>query len=238
MADERRIILALDVSSRSRALTLAELLRDEIAFFKVGPQAFTACGPDLVRDLLRVGVGVFLDLKLHDIPNTAAHAAGEAVRLGCSMMTLHTLGGLRMLRAARERADEIAGELGQTPPKLLGVTILTSMDQDELARVGVSGAPDNSVVNLARLAVEAGLDGVVTSPHELGLLQQKPLNCLLRVTPGVRPSMASHDDQRRTMTPSAALRAGASYLVIGRPITAHADPLEAARTINQELGAC
>lgn len=238
MAGERRIILALDVGSSSRALGLAELLRDEIAFFKVGLQAFTTCGPDLVHDLLRVGVGVFLDLKLHDIPNTAAHAAGEAVRLGCSMITLHTLGGLRMLRAVRERVDAIAGELGQPPPRLLGVTILTSMDQDEMSQVGLIGAPDNSVVNLARLAVEAGLDGVVTSPLELGLLEQEPLNRLLRVTPGVRPRMTPQDDQRRTMTPVEALRAGANYLVIGRPITAHADPLEAARTINRELRAC
>ncbi len=238
MADARQIILALDVGSRAEALPLARLLHKEIAFFKVGLQLFTACGPDLVRDLLEIGVKVFLDLKLHDIPNTAARAAGEAVRLGCSMMTVHTLGGLQMLRSVRESVDGAAGELEQAPPRLLGVTILTSMDQEEMARVGVSGTPDASVLKLAQLAVDAGLDGVVSSPRELDILEREPLNRLLRVTPGVRPAGAARDDQKRTMTPVEAVRAGANYLVIGRPITGSADPLRAARTINRELLSC
>lgn len=235
MAKKRRIILALDVSSNSRALRLAELLRDEIAFVKVGLQAFTACGPSLVGDLVSIGVKVFLDLKLHDIPNTAAQAAGEAVRLGCSMMTLHIFGGLKMLSTVRLHVDEIAKEIGQVSPRLLGVTILTSLDKKDLTRVGVSGNVETSVRKLAHLALEAGLDGVVTSPRELGYLGEAPLDQLLRVTPGVRPRNSSSDDQSRVMTPIEAIQAGANYLVIGRPIISHNDPLKAARRINQDL---
>ncbi len=232
------IILALDLDSGAEALGLAELLKDEVALVKVGLQAFTACGPALVRDLRGVGVEVFLDLKLHDIPNTAGSAAAEAVRLGCSMLTLHTMGGLPMLRAAREQVDETAGKLGQRPPLLLGVTILTSLDQKQLQRVGIPGSPDELVVHLAGLALESGLDGVVSSPRELELLQREPLNRLLRVTPGVRAGDAPKHDQRRTMTPCEAVQAGADYLVIGRPITRSRDPLEAVRSINREIRSC
>ena len=232
------IILALDLDSGAEALGLAELLKDEVALVKVGLQAFTAFGPALIHDLRGVGVEVFLDLKLHDIPNTVGSAAVEAVRLGCSMLTLHTVGGLQMLRAARERVDAAAREFGRRPPRLLGVTILTSLDEEQLQRVGIPGSTDERVVHLAGLALEAGLDGVVSSPRELELLQREPLNRLLRVTPGVRAGEAPKHDQRRTMTPREAVQAGADYLVIGRPITQNPDPLEAARSINREIRSC
>ncbi len=232
------IILALDLDSRAEALGLAELLKDEVALVKVGLQAFTACGPALIHDLRGIDVEVFLDLKLHDIPNTVGSAAAQAVRLGCSMLTLHTVGGLSMLRAAREEVDETAGKLGQRPPRLLGVTILTSLDEQQLGRVGIPGSTDELVVHLAGVALEAGLDGVVSSPRELELLQREPLNRLLRVTPGVRAGDALKHDQRRTMTAREAVGAGADYLVIGRPITQNPDPLEAARSINREIRSC
>ena len=235
---ECRIILALDIDSRAEALRLARLLRDEVALVKVGLQAFTACGPALIHDLRGLGVEVFLDLKLHDIPHTVGRAAAQAVRLGCSMLTLHTVGGLAMLRAAREHVDEVARESGQPSPRLLGVTVLTSLDQPQLQRLGMPGTPGERVVHLAILALEAGLDGVVSSPRELELLHGEPLNRLLRVTPGVRASDAPKHDQSRTMTPREAAQAGADYLVIGRPITQNPNPLQAARSINREIRSC
>ena len=232
---ESRIIVALDLGSREEALGLARTLKDEIALVKVGLQAFTAGGPSLVRDLRRAGVEVFLDLKLHDIPNTVGCAAVEAVRLGCSMLTLHTVGGTAMPRAAREQVNEAAERLGRPAPRLLGVTVLTSLDQEQLQRVGISMGPDDWVVHLGGVAAEAGLDGIVCSPRELPLLEQAGLEGLLRVTPGIRAPDAPKDDQKRTLSPGQAVRSGADYLVIGRPITASPDPLEAARRINREV---
>ena len=235
---DRRIILALDVEAREVALGLAEMLKDEIGLFKVGLQAFTAFGPALIHDLRRLDVEVFLDLKLHDIPNTVGSAAAQAVGLGCSMLTLHAMGGRQMLRAAREQVDEAARKLGRRAPRLLGVTVLTSLDEEQLRRVGIPATPRQLVVHLAGLALEAGLDGIVSSPRELELLRREPLNRLLRVTPGVRASDAPKHDQRRTMTPREAVEAGADYLVIGRPITQNPDPLQAARSINREIRSC
>ncbi len=235
---DRRIILALDVKARDEALAQAEMLKDEIGLFKVGLQAFTASGPALVQDLRRLGVEVFLDLKLHDIPNTVASAAAQAVHLGCSMLTLHTVGGVQMLRAARQQVDETARKLDRRPPRLLGVTVLTSIDAKQLERVGIPGSPRRLVRRLAGVAVEAGLDGVVSSPLELELLREEPLDRLLRVTPGVRASGGEKHDQKRTMTPREAVQAGADYLVIGRPITNDPDPLQAARRINREIRSC
>ncbi len=235
---DRRIILALDVEAGELALELAARLKDEIGLCKVGLQAFTAGGPALVQDLRRLGVEVFLDLKLHDIPNTVANAAAQAVHLGCAMLTLHTMGGVQMLRAARQQVDETARKLGRRPPRLLGVTVLTSIDAEQLERVGIPAPPRRLVRRLAGVAVEAGLDGVVSSPLELELLREEPLDRLLRVTPGVRASGAEKHDQKRTMTPREAVQAGADYLVIGRPITHDPDPLQAARRINREIRSC
>lgn len=184
-----------------------------------------------MEKLADLGFGIFLDLKFHDIPNTVAGAAAAAADLlGVRMLTLHTLGGVAMMRAAREA---VAGKKNR--PALLGVTILTSMDAPALRRVGISGSPASRVVALARLAKEAGLDGVVASPHEARAIRKACGTKFLIVTPGVRPASASANDQSRVATPSEAIRAGADYLVIGRPITGAANPRDAARAIVREL---
>jgi orotidine-5'-phosphate decarboxylase len=212
---------------------LARQLRGAAGFFKVGKQLFTAEGPQAVRKLAGLGADIFLDLKFHDIPNTVAGAVAAAADLpGVRMMNIHTTGGLAMMRAAREA---LAGK--KNPPALLGVTLLTSLDAQALRRVGISGSVASRVVALARLAKEAGLDGVVSSPQEARAIRRACGPKFLIVVPGVRPSGDSAQDQSRVATPSEAMRAGADYLVVGRPITAAKNPREAALAINQEIAA-
>lgn len=196
---------------------------------------FTACGPDIVRDITRLGGRVFLDLKLHDIPNTVARAVTEAARLQVSLLTLHTLGGAKMMRAAAESARESAEIRGVTPPRLLGVTILTSMDQAQAEGVGLSGPIEKLVLNLTRLAVSSGLDGIVCSPLELDTLASERPGDLFFVTPGIRPSGADVNDQSRITTPGQAVAKGARHLVVGRPITQADNPAEAADRIVEEI---
>jgi orotidine-5'-phosphate decarboxylase len=198
---------------------------------KVGKELFTATGPAVLEQLMNRGFEIFLDLKFHDIPNTAAQACKAAAGLGVWMINVHALGGRKMLEAAREA---IAGNTRR--PKLVAVTLLTSLAQDDLADIGIDASPAEMVLRLALLARDSGLDGVVCSAQEAASLRKKCGKEFCLVTPGIRPAHASLDDQSRVMTPHAALNAGSDYLVIGRPITLAADPLQALIEINKEIG--
>jgi len=223
-----KIIVALDVPSKREALELVEQLRDQISFFKIGLQLYTAEGPEIVRAVIAAGAKVFLDLKLHDIPNTVAKAVESAGELGVQMLTIHLSGGLETIRAAIEaRKDSMS---------ILGVTVLTSTNNETLREIGVSDNIDNQVLRLARLGVANGIDGIVASPHEIKIVRTEFGNQIKIVVPGIRPAWSQKDDQKRVMTPREALDAGADYLVIGRPIIAQPKPLEALAKILEALG--
>lgn len=222
-----KIIVALDVATTKEALKLVTLLAGDVGFFKIGLQSFTANGPALIRPISELGPKIFLDLKLHDIPNTVAKAVEAAGELGVRMLTLHLSGGGEMVRAAvaARRKDML----------LLGVTVLTSSTDETLAETGVSGRTGDHVLRLARLGVENGIDGLVASPHEAKMLRREFGDRIKIVTPGIRPQGASPGDQKRFTTPREAIEAGADYLVIGRPIIADADPKAAAKRVIEEL---
>jgi orotidine-5'-phosphate decarboxylase len=229
------IIAALDVDKADKALELTQAVGPTVGAFKVGSELFTSAGPDIVRQLRHAGASVFLDLKFHDIPNTVAKAVAAATRLNVQMLTIHTGGGGEMMRAARESAVNTAKACGWQPPLVLGVTVLTSMDSDTLTQVGLPPDMFAQVERLARLAVEAGLNGLVCSPLEIaGLRKILPARIQL-VTPGIRVGTEKPDDQKRTLTPREAMTAGANWLVVGRPIYAAADPIEAAKAILNSL---
>jgi orotidine-5'-phosphate decarboxylase len=221
-----RLVVAADLSSRDDILSLVEELRDDVGVFKIGLQAFVANGPALVREIVALGVRIFLDLKIHDIPNTARHAVAEAASLGASMLTVHAAGGEAMLRAAAEAAG---GAL------VLGVTILTSLDEEQLQQIGYAAPPLESAVRLARIARSAALGGVVASPHEIRAIREACGPAFVILTPGIRPAGSDSGDQRRTMTPVEALRAGADYIVVGRPITGATARRDAAARIVAEM---
>lgn len=229
-----QLVVALDTSDPARALDLAERLRGLAGAFKIGLQLFTAQGPALVRRFVERGDRVFLDLKFHDIPNTVAGAVSAAVDLGVWMTNVHATGGVEMMRSARAAADARARAADRPPPILVAVTLLTSLDEEALTASGIAGPAIDRVEGLARLAREAGLDGVVASPHETGRVRRTCGPDFVIVTPGVRAAGAARDDQRRTMSIRDAVRAGASYVVVGRPITAEADPADAARRLIDE----
>lgn len=230
-----RILVALDVDSRDQALSLADRLRGTVAGYKIGKQLFTAEGPAVVRDLAARGDRVFLDLKFHDIPNTVAGAVAAAVGTGAWMVNVHASGGTAMMRAAAKSARETAERLGVARPLVIGVTVLTSLDDAALAEVGTARPVMDQVVHLARLAQQAGLDGVVASPQEIRAIRAACGSDFAIVTPGIRPAaQQGTDDQARTLTPVEAVVAGATYLVIGRPITGAADPRAAAEAIAAE----
>ncbi|PIV48105.1 MAG: orotidine-5'-phosphate decarboxylase [Gallionellaceae bacterium CG02_land_8_20_14_3_00_60_115] len=226
-----RIIVALDYPQAAPALALAHRLQPALCRLKVGKELFTAAGPQLVGQLQRMGFEVFLDLKFHDIPNTAAQACKAAASLGVWMVNVHALGGRRMLEAAREALANI-----ERRPKLIAVTVLTSMAQEDLHGIGISATPAELVLRLARLTRDSGLDGVVCSAQEAVGLRAECGAGFCLVTPGIRSADAAADDQSRIMTPRAALDAGASYLVIGRPITRAADPLAVLEQISNDTG--
>jgi orotidine-5'-phosphate decarboxylase len=232
-----RVLIALDVPAPAAALALAESLRGAVGGFKIGSQLFTAAGPEIVRALVARGDRVFLDLKFHDIPNTVAGAVAAATELGVWMLNVHASGGPAMLEAARDAASETAARLGRPRPIVIAVTVLTSLDQAQLASMGLSATPLDHVLRLARLVQAAGLDGVVASPQETAALRQACGKDFVIVTPGIRGGAAASnaDDQRRTMDPASAIQAGSSYLVVGRPITGAADPRDAARRVAAEL---
>ena len=228
-----QIIVALDVDSRGEALNLVRRLKGRVGLFKVGSQLFTSEGPEFVREILREGEKVFLDLKFHDIPNTVTKAVLAATRLGASMLTLHAGGGVKMMSAAANALKQTCGDAER--PQLLGVTVLTSLADEDLVQIGVSADAASQVARLAKLAEEAGLDGVVASPSELSFLRGQLGRAMKIVTPGIRPAGSDVNDQSRIATPAAALQAGADYLVIGRPITASADPAASLEKILRNL---
>jgi orotidine-5'-phosphate decarboxylase len=222
-----KIIVALDVPTKEKALGLVKQLRDQISFFKIGLQLYTAEGPEIVRTVLATGAKVWLDIKLYDIPNTVARAVESASHLGVHMLTIHLSGGSEMIRAAiAARANNML---------LLGVTVLTSATEQTLREVGISGTVEDQVLRLAKLGVEAGIDGVVASPHEITKLRAEFGNKIKIAVQGIRPTWAEPGDQKRFMTPLEALEAGADYIGIGRPITAHQRPSDAVEKILKEL---
>jgi orotidine-5'-phosphate decarboxylase len=229
------IIAALDVPSAAEALKLVDRIAPMVGAFKIGSELFTAAGPGIVRQIRARGTGVFLDLKFHDIPNTVAKAVAAAVRLDVQMLTVHAGGGPAMLRAAEAAAQDAARTLGKAPPLVLGVTVLTSMDGNELSAVGSGGNVGRQVELLARVAIDAGLRGLVCSPLEIADLREFAPSELQLVTPGIRTGAEASDDQKRTLTPREALDAGATWLVIGRPIYAANDPLTAAEGILKSI---
>jgi orotidine-5'-phosphate decarboxylase len=240
MSEANPIIVALDVDQPARALALADELRGVVGAVKVGSQLFTKAGPDIVTRLAARGHRVFLDLKYHDIPNTVAGAAREAAKLGVWLFNVHASGGAAMMRAARDAAHETATAAGQTPPLIIAVTVLTSLDGDMLASVGVTRPVLAQVEALAKLAQQAGLDGVVASPQEVAPLRRTCGDAFLLVTPGIRQAEPEQgrakDDQARTLSANAAVAAGASFIVVGRPITAAPDPRAAAEAMRREIG--
>ena len=219
-----RLIVAIDRSSRDEILRVADALQGAAGVFKIGLQAFVANGPSIVREVLSRGANVFLDLKIHDIPNTAQHAVAEAASLGVAMVTVHAAGGTAMLRACAIDSTLV-----------LGVTILTSLDDAELERIGFAGSALENAVRLAKLAQSSGLRGVVASPHEISAIREACGSGLRIIVPGIRPAGSEAGDQRRTTTPAAAIAAGADYIVVGRPITDARDPRAAAMDILDSL---
>lgn len=231
--NDPRVIVALDYANAADALKNVDRLAPALCRLKVGKELFTRSGPDLVRELTGRGFDVFLDLKFHDIPNTVAQACRAAADLGVWMVNVHAQGGRKMMIAAREAL----AEFGEQRPLLIAVTILTSLGADDLAEVGLHGTPAENVMRLATLTRDCGLDGVVCSPLEAADLRRRLGDEFRLITPGVRPAGSAQDDQRRIMTPAQAVAAGASYLVIGRPITQVPDPIAALKAINAELQA-
>jgi orotidine-5'-phosphate decarboxylase len=227
-----KVIVALDYPDAGSAMQLVARLAPDLCRLKVGKELFTRAGPRLVEDLVARGFDVFLDLKFHDIPNTVASACHAAAELGVWMLNVHALGGERMLMAAKEGVARAVHS-----PLLIAVTVLTSMDEADLAAVGLSGTPLDNVLRLAHLAQRSGLDGVVCSSRETTVLRGQLDAGFMLITPGIRPAGSQADDQRRVMTPVDAIRGGSDYLVIGRPVTRADDPVSVLRTINSELSA-
>lgn len=226
------IIVALDVQTREAAVEAVKKIGSEVDFYKIGLELFTAEGPDVVKAVRDLGKKVFLDLKFHDIPRTVGHAVRSAGKLGVDLLTIHSVGGQAMIRAAADAA----AEFGAARPKILCVTVLTSLDQSDLADCGVvNRTPAEQVAALAKFAVSHGADGLVSSPKEVGLLSAQLPKGTLFITPGVRPAGAALGDQKRVATPAEAVRDGATHLVIGRPILCAPDPTLAARQIRAEI---
>lgn len=234
MADDR-LIVALDVSTMDAMKSIVSSLGDSISFYKVGMELFYAEGDQTVRYLQDQGKHVFLDLKLHDIPNTVAHGVSSLTRLGANLITIHGQGGPIMMKAAAQAARESAEQLGIERPKLLAITVLTSFDDEAWTSIGGQLPISDQVIRLAKLAKESGMDGVVCSALEAKMIREACGPNFLIVTPGIRPSFAATNDQKRIATPASALADGASRLVIGRPITQAANPQEAVRLIIEEM---
>lgn len=230
------LVVALDVADSAHALKLVDQLHGLVGMFKVGKQLFTAEGPQIVHRITELGERVFLDLKFHDIPNTVASAGVEAARMGVSVFNVHALGGREMMERTSKAIHDVVGREKLTAPLVLGVTILTSHDQTSLAEIGIERPIEEEVVSLARLSELSGLDGVVASPREIG-----PIRTAVRrkdfiiLVPGVRPAGAEHHDQARVMTPAQAIEAGATFIVVGRPIIADNNPRAAAERILEEI---
>jgi orotidine-5'-phosphate decarboxylase len=229
------IIAALDVPTAEAALKLAEEIAPAVGAFKIGSELFTSAGPDIVRRVRATGASVFLDLKFHDIPNTVSKAVASAINLDVQMLTVHTSGGFDMLKAAEQSAQEAAWKLGRTPPMVLGVTVLTSLNPGALREIGLDANVEYQVRRLATVAIRAGLRGLVCSPQEVAKVKLiVPPNMQL-VTPGIRTGAEKPDDQARTLTPKEAIAAGATWLVVGRPIYGALNPRAAAEKILESI---
>lgn len=231
-----KLIVALDVGNLKAAESLVETLYPSVKLFKVGSQLFTKEGPKAVEAIRRKGAKVFLDLKFHDIPNTITQASKSAAALGVFMFNVHALGGYDMMKAAVDAVKSAPRALKEARPKVLAVTILTSMDEKNLKNIGITDNVESAVLKLAKLAKEAGLDGVVASAAEVAMIKREFGKDFLIVTPGVRPLWAAKDDQKRVATPREAIENGADYIVVGRPIIEADDPLKAAEKILEEIG--
>jgi orotidine-5'-phosphate decarboxylase len=233
---KEKIIVALDVETADEARKIIDEIGGEVGAFKIGLQLFTAVGASFVRELVAQDVKIFLDVKFHDIPNTVAKASIEVARLGVWMFNVHALGGGEMMRRTVENVREICDKENLEQPKIIGVTVLTSSNQETLREVGIVPEIDSQVVNLAQLTAKCGLDGVVASPLEVEKIRLNVAEKdFLIVTPGIRPNFATNDDQKRVMTPGEAIRQGADYLVIGRPIIHSDDKLSAVKQILEEI---
>lgn len=228
--NDPRVIVSLDFSDMEEALNLVHKMDPAHCRLKIGKELFTRTGPSLIEQVIRKGYDVFLDLKFHDIPNTVAKACCSAADMGVWMINIHAFGGLRMMTMAREAINKRPHK-----PLLIAVTVLTSMNEDDLKQIGVASGISEQVSNLAKLAHESGLDGVVCSAHEVTSLRKKFGNNFCLVTPGIRPQGSEYNDQQRVMTPAEAIKTGSDYLVIGRPITQAADPLKALLAIEEEI---
>ncbi len=226
-----RIVVAMDYDNAASCVAMAQRLDPSLCRLKVGKELFTAAGPQVVDALMSLGFDVFLDLKFHDIPNTTAKAVKAAASLGVWMVNVHACGGERMMLAAREQLDKVQG----SAPLLIAVTVLTSMERQDLAAVGLDVEPQQQVLNLARLTSQAGLDGVVCSAQEVSMLRAALGSDFALITPGIRPAGSAGDDQRRIVTPADAVALGSSYLVIGRPITQAQDPVAKCQQIITEI---
>jgi orotidine-5'-phosphate decarboxylase len=237
MSAKDKLIIALDVDTTAKALDLVRQLNSVTGMFKVGSQLFTAAGPQIVRDIIALDARVFLDLKFHDIPHQVAGAARSAAELGVSMFTIHASGGTEMMRRAVDSVNEVAAKTS-TRSAVLAISVLTSMDATTLSQIGVANSPREAVLRLAKLAEAAGVDGVVSSAQEIETIRTTISNTkFLVVTPGIRPLANSpeREDQKRVATPAAAINAGASHIVVGRPITGAPDPVAAAEGIIAEM---
>jgi len=231
-----KLIVALDVDTKAKAMALVDALGDVAGRFKIGSQLFTAAGPDIVRDVIKKDAKVFLDLKFHDIPATVAAAGVEATRLGVSIFNIHASGGGEMMRRTAEAVSECAEREGLSRPKVIGVTVLTSSDAVELDEVGISRSLADQAGLLTRLAIDNGMDGVVASPQEISLVRSiSGASDFIIVTPGVRPAGSNKHDQKRVMTPAEAIARGADYLVVGRPILSASDSVSATEKIIREI---
>jgi orotidine-5'-phosphate decarboxylase len=237
LKEKEKLIVALDVKTQAEVSELVAALKDTVGMFKVGSQLFTSTGPSVVTKIVESGAKVFLDLKFHDIPHQVEGAARSAARLGVSLFTVHAGGASEMMKRAAESSAEEAEKQGRPKPAVVAVTVLTSLDQTSLAQIGMTGTTEGCVLRLAKLALESGVDGVVASPNEIEAIRSQSGPGFLIVTPGIRPAAqeAGQDDQKRFATPAVALRAGADYLVVGRPITGAPDPAKAAERIVAEM---
>lgn len=235
MVARDRIAFALDVEDFSSARWWAHTLKGYVGYFKIGPELFISAGPDVVREIKSEGFKCFLDLKFHDIPNTVSGAVRSAVRLGVDIMTIHLLGGRDMIKAAVDSAKKEAMALSRPTPKIVGVTVLTSLDEDDLSDVGINRPLKDEEISLVRLAISCGIDGVVCSPMDIGYIRPFIPGGFVVITPGIRPSWATKGDQARIATPRGAIKEGADLLVIGRPIRDASDPARAIEKIIEEM---
>ncbi len=233
----QKIIFALDVANLEEAKRFVKLLKDKVGFFKIGLELYTAHGPEAIKVVQAEGGKVFLDLKFHDIPQTVSRAAAAAVKQGVAMLNVHAAGGMEMMQMTVTSCQKTAQELNCSPPLILGVTILTSLDEGNLNQIGLIGPLKERVVSLAELAKNAGLNGVIASPQEISPIRQKCGPSFLIVTPGIRPASSGveKDDQKRMMTPREAIAAGANFIVLGRPIRMAPDPVAAMEKVIAEI---